>query len=107
MTLTPAGLRGTGSRIRRAWRGLGTTGAGAGSGRRRRRFRRGFGNGVGLWRIGFRRRERRRRHRRHLLRFLGRLRLGGWSFVLSRFFGRRRVALRLVDLFGFGFTEIL
>ncbi len=47
---------------------------------RRRRLWRGFGNGVGLWRIGFRRRERRRRHRRHLLRLLGRLRLGGWSF---------------------------
>src|ERR1700720_2364888 len=74
---------------------------------RRRRLWRGFGNEVGLRRIGFRRRDGRWRQRRGLLRLLGRLRLGGWSFGLGRFFGRRRVALRLIDLFGFRFAEIL
>src|ERR1700720_3380055 len=74
---------------------------------RRRRLWRGVGNGVGLRRIGFRRRDGLWRQRRGLLRLLGRLRLGGWSFGLGWFLGRRRIALRLVDLFGFGFAEIL
>src|ERR1700724_3439063 len=60
--------------------------------RRRRRLWRGLGNGVGLWRIGFRRRQRRRRQRRRLLRLFGWLSLGGWGFCRGPVFGRRRGA---------------
>ena len=74
---------------------------------RRRRLWGGLRNRVGLRGIGFGRRQRRRCGRRYLLRLIRRLRLGRRRFGLGGFVSRRRVALGLVDLFGFGVAEIL